>query len=129
MPKLGVNLFSLISAEMQGYSICAENGQIHLTRNCVIAAIGVRQRKSLYKTMMRVVNPDDTSKVYLAFGVSTVWKVIAKKIKKGEVFLIHSVYMPAHYYSYKKSDKSTRRTQTSAKADPDDFQNSAEIFL
>ena len=66
VPELGVNLFSLIIAEMQGYSICAENGQIQLTRNGVIAAVGVRQGKSLYKMMMHVVKPHNASKVCLA---------------------------------------------------------------
>jgi len=36
VPELGVNLFSLIVAEMKGYSICAENSQIKLVHNDVV---------------------------------------------------------------------------------------------
>jgi len=58
VPKVGVNLFSLIIAEMKGYCICAENSQIKLIRDDVIVGTGVREGKSLYKMNMCVVKPD-----------------------------------------------------------------------
>jgi len=57
VPKPGVNLFSLIIADMKGYYICAENSQVKLTRDDIIVGTGVREGKSLYKMNMHVVKP------------------------------------------------------------------------
>ena len=66
VPELSVNLFSLIVAEMKGYCVSAENGQIQLLRNGVVHAVGVRHEKSLYKMQMRVIKPDEPAVVCLA---------------------------------------------------------------
>jgi len=46
--NLGVNLFSLIIAEMKGYCICAENSQVKLIWDDIIVGTGVHEGKSLY---------------------------------------------------------------------------------
>jgi len=61
VPELGVNLFSLIIAEMKSYTVCAENSQIQLMQNGELVAVGIRDGKSLYKMMMRVVKSCDSS--------------------------------------------------------------------
>jgi len=61
VPELGVNLFSLIVAEMKGYTVCAENSQIQLMRNGELVAVGMRDGKSLYKMMMHVAKSRDSS--------------------------------------------------------------------
>jgi len=60
VPDHGINLFSLIVAEMKGYRVCAENSQVRLVhiQDDVVVAVGVRNEKSLYKMNMNVVRPD-----------------------------------------------------------------------
>jgi len=60
VPDHGINLFSLIVAEMKGYRVCAENSQVRLVhiQDDVVVAVGVRNEKSLYKMSMNVVRPD-----------------------------------------------------------------------
>jgi len=60
VPDLGINLFSLIVAEMKGYRVCTENSQVRLVhiQDDVVVAVGVRHGKSPYKMNMNVVRPD-----------------------------------------------------------------------
>lgn len=55
VPDISVNLFSLIVAEMKGYKVVAENGEIKLIKDDVVCAVGKRNGKSLYCMCMKSV--------------------------------------------------------------------------